>query len=342
MKRLIVVVLLLGGLIRAAASAPAKPAPKPPTRPPVKGTTQLAGDDAQPRMTYTLGAGGQSLNFTLDSAEFSVARVNQGNSVYAPRADEKLLVLNLTVQNPNKTEYFFDGSSLQFVAVDAKDVNHDETSGTVRAGPSEPLGIELKPAQTISVVTAVRVPALGPVPKLIVKVASSERVLRYDLRGKVKPLAAPIADPADASGVSARTEVPGQPGTAYPVGRWDLKFVSAAFSKTPLLEVEPEEGKRLLVVTFEATNQGVERADYGAGTFTARLITGDNDQVECLGVLAKGAQNAEATGQAARGQALPLRLAFQVPKGAKLARVVMSEASDAEMRGYAFDLAGVK
>src|SRR5437763_600353 len=61
-------------------------------RPPVKGTAQLPGDNGQIGQAYTLGTT-EPINFTLDSAEYTVKRVVMGETVHAPEGDEKLLVI---------------------------------------------------------------------------------------------------------------------------------------------------------------------------------------------------------------------------------------------------------
>ncbi|WP_337871455.1 hypothetical protein [Meiothermus sp.] len=89
----------------------------------VAGTTQLAGGEGEFGKTYTLGKS-YPLNFTLRSAEYAVNRVTAGTSVYAPKANEKLLVLHYTVQNPTQREQNVTWSSFKFTVVDAKDFNH--------------------------------------------------------------------------------------------------------------------------------------------------------------------------------------------------------------------------
>ena len=181
----------------------------------VAGTTQLAGGEGVIGKTYTLGKT-QPLNFTLKSAEYTVSRINMGPNIYAPKADEKLLVLRFTVQNPKQNEVSLSYSSFKLTVVDNKDVNHEFDSYIAREGTSDVLGINLKPAQKIEVYAVWPVPASGVTPKLIVARDQDSPVLRYDLRGKIKPLPAPFADPADSSGATALGEVPASTGTYYP------------------------------------------------------------------------------------------------------------------------------
>ncbi|HWG84138.1 MAG TPA: hypothetical protein VNT60_01550, partial [Deinococcales bacterium] len=202
----------------------------------VQGTTQLAGGEGALGKTYTLGKDNQALNFTLDSAEFSVTRVTMGGYVYAPKPNEKLLILRFTVQNPTKSEARLAYHSFKMTAVDATDINHEMDSYIAREGTSDIIDVALKPAQKIQAYSVIKVPAAGPIPKLIVARGSGSNtpVVRYDLRGKVKALTAPFAETTDASGVTAAETVTAKAGTYYPGKNFDLKLDSVAFSSEPM------------------------------------------------------------------------------------------------------------
>ena len=90
----------------AKKSATVKPATKPkanPNSPVLLGTTQLPGDFGQLGTTYTVGKS-DPVNFTLKSAEYSITPLMVGNSIWVPKADQKLLVLHYTIHNPLKRE----------------------------------------------------------------------------------------------------------------------------------------------------------------------------------------------------------------------------------------------
>ncbi|MFD1734091.1 hypothetical protein ACFSC4_27090 [Deinococcus malanensis] len=158
--------IILSGLSLAlattayAANSPAKQ----PAKPVVLGTTQLDGQNARLGQTFTVGKQ-QPINITLLSAAYSTSRVMLGTQMVVPKPNEKLLVLRFTAHNPTKSDTSLYG--LRFTAVDAKDVNHVSESAFVRAGTSEEFRASLKPAQKVEVVSVVRVPASGVVPKLI-------------------------------------------------------------------------------------------------------------------------------------------------------------------------------
>ena len=64
------------------------------------------------------------------------------------------------------------------------------------------------------------VPAAGVVPKLIVEREQGAPVIRYDLRGKVKALPQPFADPSDTTGATAREDSRCRPAPSPRWPRW--------------------------------------------------------------------------------------------------------------------------
>lgn len=308
----------------------------------VQGTAQLAGGDGVLGKTYTLGQGEEGLNFTLKSVEYGVARATVGNSVYVPEADEKMLILHYTVQNPQKTEKRFSYGSFKFTAVDAKDINHKFDNYVARAGTSENLNVTLKPAQKIDVVASMTVPAAGPIPKLIVAPSGNGPVLRYDLRGKATALKAPFADPADTSGATALTTVPAQGGTYYPLGLFDLKLDSVAYTKDKIGGKTPAAGKRFLVATFSLKNGTGPTTDekrWSYGSFKFELKDADGEKVKYGDYLYKATRDETASGGLKSGEEGRFRVFFELPEDVAGATVSVSEG---ESRTYAFDVSGAK
>ena len=174
-------------------AAPVKPAAGP-SKTIVLGTTQLPGDFGKMGTTYTIGKS-EPVNFTLKSADYSITPWMVGGSVSVPKANQKLLILHYTIQNPLPKEQSYSGNRVRFTTVDAQDENQEMISSIAREGTTENLTISLKPAQKIDVTAAIMVSADGVVPKLIVEREQGAPVIRYDLRGKVTPLPPSIAPP---------------------------------------------------------------------------------------------------------------------------------------------------
>jgi hypothetical protein len=345
MKNVLTLALSLGLLaptVYAAPVAPKKkvtPAKKPavPAKPAIKGANQMNGEEAKIGTTYTLGKT-PPLNFTLTSAQFSVERVNIADYTHAPSADEKLLVLNFSVHNPNKEELNHNWSTVQFTVVDAQNVNREYVNQVGDPLNRQNLGIDLKPAQKANGYTVIKVPAKGPIPKLIVeyKDGSDKGVLRYDLRNQVKALTAPFADPSDASGVTALKVVSGEMGKFYPSGQWDIKLDKIEYASGPLGEWEAEEGKRFLVVHVTFKNASSSDLTYNFSTLVPELTASDGEKVDWNQGMLKTTRNEGANGELKPGAEYTARFLFQIPADLTGKTLTLSEP---EARVYSFDLA---
>ncbi|WP_157463664.1 hypothetical protein [Deinococcus pimensis] len=305
--------------------------------PAVQGTTQQAGGAGELGRTYTLGKL-DPLNFTLRSAAYGVARVSVGDGVIVPNADEKLLVLRYTVQNPQKSETNFYWGSLKFTAVDARDVSHAYERVAARDGTTESLQLTLKPAQKIDVVAVVKVPASGVVPKLIVEREDGSPVLRYDLRGKVSALPAPLADPADPSGATARTTVPANAGTYVPMGLFDARLDGVTFAKSAG-DLTPADGRRFLVATFTLRNTTNAAQDYYWGSFGAQLGDADGEDAPWRKQLLKATRDEDARGSLKPGEEYRVRFLFELPENVAGKTLTLREG---DSRAYEFDVSAAK
>lgn len=322
---------------KTTTKTPTKAPAKAPEKQPIKGAVQKAGDDGQIGVTYTIGDNGP-INFTLNSAEFRASRVIMGEATIAPKADEKLLVLNATIHNPNKDLTALDWGTLRFTAIDPNDVNHEYEPRVSKPGTNEPLSVELKPAQKIDVFYVIRVPIKSVIPKLMVEHYNGGKVLRYDLRKGVKGLAAPFADPADASGTAGLPEIKAEAGTFYPLEGFDIKLVSTAYHEGKLGEHEPDEDKRYLIATVTIKNSNAIEASYDHGTFTAALIAEDDEKSDAQDFL-KPVRNEGANGDLKPGQEYTGRFFFMLPKDVKAKTLTVAEN---ESRTYSFDVSNTK
>jgi hypothetical protein len=308
----------------------------------VQGTTQLAGGEGVIGKTYSLGKTTSALNFTLTSLEYSLTPVTMGTTVYAPKANEKLLVLHFTVQNPQKQDSSVYYGSFKITAVDAKDINIVYSNYIAREGTTEIYNTALKPAQKVSLYAAFAVPAAGQIPKLIIERNDGSPVVRYDLRGKAKPLVAPFIDPTDSSGASALPEVPAQPGTFYPGLSLGIKFEGAAFSTDKMDGKAPADGKRYLIATFTIKNLTGATANplsFYYGNFKIELRDAEGDKQVFNGYLIKAARDEHADGSLKPGEEYRFRVYFTLPSDLAGKTLAISEG---ESRVYAFDVSSAK
>lgn len=326
------------------AAGKGKPPAKKPTKsggPIVLGTKQMPGDFGKLGTTYTIGKT-LPLNFTLKSADYSVAPVTIGQNTWVPKSDEKVLLLHYTVHNPLPDEQPYYWGEITFTAVDSQDKNHSYIQGVVREGEQKELNTRLKPAQKVDVAAAIIVPAEGVIPKLIVERQKGSPVIRYDLRDKVKPLPAPFADPADTTGATARKEVAAQAGTFYPTGAFDTRLDEVAYVPGPLKGHEAGAGKRFLSAVFTIKNRTIADKSYIWSDFMPDLRDADGEKVAYNQEMLKATRDEAARGTLAPGEEARVRFFFPLPadvmgKTLRIAEGKLINASYA--RVYAFDVA---
>ncbi|GGR30919.1 hypothetical protein [Deinococcus ruber] len=336
MRSFVLLTLALGAaLLPGAHAAPSVATPSPRV---VQGTTQQDGENARPGQTFTIGKQ-NPLNFTLRSAEYSTGRVVIGNTVYFPAASEKLLILHYTVHNPQPKEQRYYWADVNFTAVDAQDRNHNFVQAVAREGTSEPLELKLKPAQKVEVMTVIRVPAAGPVPKLIVQRSGDEQVLRYDLRGEVRKLSAPFADPADASGTSALPLPRTAAGTLVPLGALDVRLEDVHFSSETLGGRVPSAGHRYLVATFTLKNPLPNDARYSWSSLTPNLKDAEGEKVAYNQQMLKATHDEAASGTLSSGEEVKVRYAFELPLDVAADTLSVSDSSG---RGYTYDVTSAR
>lgn len=300
------------------------------------GTPQLPGPDGKLNWVYTMRKS-DPIYFRLISLEYTTEPIVIGNGLYAPKVDEKLLVLHFTVQNPDKTEKFVRYDSLHFTAVDAVNNNHEaiaDWGDTINKGSVE---INMKPAQTMEMYTAIIVPAKGIIPKLMVLPPNETDgpVLRYDLHDIVKPLAAPIVDPSDLTGATALAEVTAQVGTSYPYANFRITTEKFTYTTDALGDSDARtDGERFLVITLLIKNMSPSEQYLRYDTITPVVSSTDGEEMQYNDMLLPTtnrviAQNVKA------GQEQRVRLYFTIPKDVTPKTFSLKEG---DSRAYLFDV----
>jgi hypothetical protein len=323
----------------AKKTAPGKPAAKA-GGPIVLGTTQLPGDFGKVGTTYTIGKA-NPINFTLKSAEYTITPMMVDNSIWVPKADQKLLVLHYTLHNPLPREQRYYWAGIHFTAVDALDKNQEGIQAAAREGTTDSFDVNLKPAQKIEVTAAILVPAEGVVPKLIVEREKDAPVIRYDLRDKVKPLPATIAP---APGVNAPKVVSAMPGAYYTTGVFDMRLDEIAYVSGALDRQEPGAGKRYLTATFTLKNRTKREQRYYWGNFVADMKDADGEKTPYRQTLLRASRDESVDGNIAAGEEARVRFIFPIPDNvtAKSVRVLeCKEVQDDDARSFSFDVSGL-
>lgn len=278
----------------------------------VQGTTQLKGEYAELGNVYTLGKE-CPFNIKLINAEYTLDAVRIGDNTYIPGKDEKLMVLHMTYHNPQHSEYFVRWDTLEFTAVDAHDQNHEGLKDLGMEKDKSTCSMNFKPAQKVNVYGVMVVPAAGEIPKLIVK-SSDNLVLRYNLKGKVKPLAAPFADPADKTGATALEDIPAQMNTYYPLGALNVKLENVAYNDSAQMgEIELEENEKFLVAQIQVKNVSASEQFLRWDTFDPVITDTDGAEVaNCADMLYKSKDTSFST-NLKPAQELTVRCIFKVP-----------------------------
>jgi len=310
-------------------------------------TGQRPGVTGKFGTVYTLGKEAP-VYFILKSAEFTTVRIHIGTADFAPGKEEKLLVIHFSVQNPGKEELPVNWATLHFTVVDAENENHEYIEAVGVEGKGTAADIALKPAQKVDLYTAFFVPAKGQVPKLIVLPHEEEApVVRYDLRGKVTPLAAPFADPEDKTGSTALADIQGTIGVWYPVGCYDVRCDKAEYSTAPIAEEELPEDSRCLLIYLTLKNKTAGERDVGWAVLAISVVLADGGEAtwnEQL-YLANSWRAVDVTLKP--GQELAVKYAFTLPSDVPAQSVRFWEEdlpsiSDTTSREFVYDLGGLE
>ncbi|MDR3687780.1 MAG: hypothetical protein P4L46_00255, partial [Fimbriimonas sp.] len=286
----------------------------------VKGTPQIAGDNGKVGVTYTIGKGAWAINFTLLSAEYSTARILDGNDIVWPQNTEKFLVLHYTLQNPNPTNLTANFWTLKWTAIDSGDVNHDGLATFQKEGTQKTDQINIKPGQKLAYVSAIKIPSDVSIPKLIIQRGEGAKVLRlYFKKGEIKPLAPTLADPADPLGATVRKEIlvaPGESGALSPF--FDVKLDSSDYEDT-IGVVKPQTGNRFFVAKVIVHNSGLHNWVLNGFSIPSSIKTDDGEKTGWAHPdIFKTARNEGVDMQLDGGQDYTVRVILQVPQNVKV------------------------
>lgn len=317
----------------AAAKKTAKPAAKK-AQANVE-TVQLAGDNGVLGKVYSIRKG-DPLYFRLKSAEFSTSQLVIGENTIIPKANEKLLVLHFTVQNPGKSESFVRWDSLRFTAVDSVNLNHEAENFWGDEKNHSNVEIKLKPAQKIDAYCGILVPAKGVVPKLIVMSSDDNDgpILRYDLRDKVSPLKAPVADPSDSTNATALEKVKAEFNTSYSYANFDINVEKYGYISDAIDDNAPDEDNRYMVFTLLAKNKSRENQLLRFDTVDAVLNSTDGESLEYGGMILANANRSFGKEIAPDGE-MQVRIYFNVNKDSTPKTLELREG---ESRAYEFTI----
>ena len=306
------------------------------TTPATQGTTQLAGDVGEIGKTYTLALGlPDALNFTLTKLEYSAGHfVLEGEDLIT--RDNKYLILYATVQNPQKSgEVSANKVSLSGVDSNNKTVSPVQNWFDLKTRKATYIG--LKPGQKLEVFTYIPLENNASLPKLIVN--NVNKVIRFDLTGKIKGLDSVLADPNDPS--IALETLPGVLGTAYPGYHFDFKIDGFAYSDSSLGGVTIPDGGRLLIVNFTVKGTGPKTVGFG-GYNSVSTVSDTDHQIINPQALLLASRDAEFNTTLSAGQSTSGRFIYTLANGQNAASADFRFGDNGGSRLVRFDLSSLK
>lgn len=239
-------------LCTVAGAAQVKPKPAAPVQgslAPTKGTAQLPGDNGKLGVTYQLGDKDRELHFTLESAQLAPFYKTPELQVVA-KADQRLLVLTFTVQNPQKaTDMTVNSSAFTFTIVSPDDKNFLASGPLYQPEKSTSYETALKPAQKVRLQVVVPIYATGAIRKLIVQ-RGAGAVLRYDLSeqvGKMKTSFSP-------DGLELLSEIKAEFGKPFDVSGLEAEVQEVMIHEKPVGRYQPYQDFRIFTVQLKLTN----------------------------------------------------------------------------------------
>jgi hypothetical protein len=263
-----------------------------------------------------------------------VEPVNVGDETIAPHADEKLLVVHYTIKNGATEERHFDNDNVKFFAVDSDNASHPYARRVGLEGSRREVGTSLDPNGSLNLYTVIVLPAEGEAKKLVLEPSYSgegKGRATMDLSGKVTPLPAPFADPADATGATARPLVPAESGKFYPMGFFDLRLDSVAI----------EAGR--LTTIFTIKNRSTLRQSFDHGTFLPVVHDTAGDKIDWDDNIYHATKTGPAGTDIEAGAEYRIRLRFSLAEGVMPKTLAFSEHfGGKKTRAYQFDVSTAK
>jgi hypothetical protein len=317
-----------------------EPIPKTSPAPEKPHPTTLAAKFGQP---YSLDGDGWSLNLTLDRVELNSGRYLMGGNSELPDADEKLVIVHYTLQNPNPSDVPVDGQTVSFAAFDSDKNGHSDLPEAQYEGTDNLVADVLKGKDSANFVKVIHVPAYGAVVALTVTpTPAGVDTLRFDLAGHVSKLPAPYAYPKDATGMTAAEPIPARIGVAYPLGDCDITLVKAEYTHEALLSYNgvfpPEDGDHYALFTFDITCQHSTGMNFNTQNLNPTLTTTDGDSIDPAGapLLKADDDGAPFDTNLSYGVTARFRIYFPVAKSDSLASLTI-QATETSHR-FSYDL----
>ena len=268
----------------------------------------------------------QPANFTLVSADYSVAPVTIAKECFTAKADEKLMVLHFTVENPGNTAMMVRHDSLRILAIDDAQVNRLQKIVWGLEKNKGQAAFNLAPKQKVSLYNVIVVPAQGEPSSIVVKSNKDNDGpdLVYDVHGNIPPLALPFVDKDDPTGATALQEVRAERGIFYPCDMFAVKVEDMSYKTTALGQTKLNEGDRILVCTLLMKNHTPTEHNLRHDVIQPVLSTEEGESMKYRGMLLEETDRPVAQ-MVLPGNEMQVRIMFLVPKGAVPNQLMIQE-----------------
>jgi len=330
--------LLILALSMGCAFA-AKPKPQKPTSThhETVGTQQLNGEYGKIGDTYTLGKT-HPWNTSLKSAEYTIDPVYFGDRTVWPTEDEKLLLLHFTVHNPQNVLALMRRDMINITAIDSNDKNWNKENCLASEEKRQEVAQDFKPAQKMNVYAVVRVPNAGEIPKLMLtNFFDKDSVIRYDLRGKVKGLPAPYADPSDSSGATVPSVIPAKMGEYYPSGVFALKLEGISYTTDPIGDSRPGNGQ-FMIATMSVKALTYTKSLLRHDMFEFKVLDSDGSDIKYSYILLKASSDNKISQELDFGQEVKCRFIFKADKGVTVKSFRFASACQGKGKPYLYTI----
>ncbi len=285
------------------------------------------------------------LQLNVKKLDYTTAQVNIGENCYVPTADEKLMLAHFSIKNPTTANIPLRGDSLKFVAADAAGNNFEATSDWANTIDSKIIDTQLLQNQQLECIAVIKLNAKDRAVKLQVISPDNSPILEFPLLGDfsavnpVTPLPAPIADPADKTGSTALTLVPGQLNATYPYKQYEVtveksEYATNAFNHAPL-----RAGKQFMIFTLLVKNKSTIEANLRFDTFKAILSSANGQEFTYGGDLYSETGNRRVDTTVKPGNEARVHLFFRVPKESTPMKLTLRED---DSRTYSFSTAELR
>ncbi len=280
---------------------------------PKQGAVQMPGDNGKVGVPYQLGKKGDELVFTLEKAAFAARVFTSDDAIFAYE-EERLLIVTIAVQNPSKADRYFSHAAFKFTVVSPDDQNYVNKSYVYHPDKLSHMELQLKPAQKVRAWFAVKVHTKGVVNKLIVERGTGNKVLRYDLRDKVKPMTGPFAGD---NGTDILETGRAKVGTPFGVGWFDYNVEKVEEATVESGGIAPSEGNKLVLVTMTVKNVSRTKPAWGPGFLQPKMLDENGDVVRFVQIAKVTSEDPPTHQNLEPEQQMRFRFVFEAPTAVK-------------------------